>query len=417
MNLDKTNSKMKTNGDKPLQPSNRLRPSITALLLVSGAQFLTQEASATAQIYIAAAGLGLNVAAGCQTCHTGASGSESKVNLKTGYQDAFTNGGVTGLVAFINAPVATPKPTATPTPAPTATPTPAPTATPTPAPTATPTTAPTATPTTAPTATPTPAPTTTAIPKPTATPTPAPTATPTPAPTTTATPKPTATPAPAHACDTNGREYNSIKLTNPGKVAVHANQSLRLGVAAYYNAKPVIKVSANLPLGATLTESFNSDLLVQQGVMTWNVPESQIGKPLKIRFCGKAQYGKKVYFGYRDVKVEVLPNITTTTNPLVDANLIYKADYDAENRELEVSGRVLWSSTATLLERTNAIQDIVSFSDADTGFAFASKTAKVRIDGSWSVSIKHITSVPLIIDATFEGIVGTKPVLDNPEND
>jgi hypothetical protein len=83
---------------------------------------MVTDASATAQIFALASSKSINVAAGCQTCHTGTPGNESKGNLKAGYQAAYNADKVNlaALQTLISGPTPTPVPTPTPTPAPSA---------------------------------------------------------------------------------------------------------------------------------------------------------------------------------------------------------------------------------------------------------------------------------------------------------
>jgi len=90
MNPDKTNSKMKTNGEKPLQHSNRLRHSISALLLMSSSALIANEAFAQSAYntklgtneLVLGAGTGNvgGVAINCGTCHVSNSTPGPRVN-------------------------------------------------------------------------------------------------------------------------------------------------------------------------------------------------------------------------------------------------------------------------------------------------------------------------------------------------
>jgi hypothetical protein len=68
--------------------ANVFKRFIPALLLMLASLGMMTDASATTQIYASAKGKGIKVTS-CQSCHTGASGSESKGNLKPGYQAAY----------------------------------------------------------------------------------------------------------------------------------------------------------------------------------------------------------------------------------------------------------------------------------------------------------------------------------------
>ncbi|SJM93599.1 hypothetical protein CRENPOLYSF2_3420005 [Crenothrix polyspora] len=55
-----------------------------------------------------------------------------------------------------------------------------------------------------------------------------------------------------------------------------------------YGDERKITLGVNLPKGASFVESFNSDLWLQQGVLSWKVPGSAVGKTVKIKFCAEA---------------------------------------------------------------------------------------------------------------------------------
>ena len=79
--------------------STKLKRFITGSLIITASQFITVSASATGSIYNALAN-GTTVKS-CQSCHNGASGSESKGNLKPNYSAAF-NLDKTGLTRLKN---------------------------------------------------------------------------------------------------------------------------------------------------------------------------------------------------------------------------------------------------------------------------------------------------------------------------
>ena len=60
----------------------------TLLCLVAASQFITSNASATAQIFSSAISKGIKVTS-CQSCHSGSPGQEDKGNLKTNYLNAY----------------------------------------------------------------------------------------------------------------------------------------------------------------------------------------------------------------------------------------------------------------------------------------------------------------------------------------
>lgn len=263
-------------------------------------------------------------------------------------------------------------------------------------------------PTPAPTPTPKPTPAPTPIPKPTPTPTP----TPTPKPTPTPTPPTTSTPIPM-ACKYHQYEgdESKLKISNPGKkVAVHAGQPLRIGVAAFGDVRQIMMGLSRLPKQAEFLESYNAELRAQQGVMSWVVPDRFSHKTLKFRFCAKAHgAGKRdAYSGNSTVSVEVLPKLASVLNPdpAVTANVISSAVYNTERQQLEVTGQVKWSPTSTLAERQSAITNPVKLSDAENALVLGSAAASVN--GTWSVAIPLSgSSIPRVIDATFQDRVGT----------
>ena len=79
--------------------STKLKRFITGSLIITASQFITINASATGSIFGALAN-GTTVKS-CQSCHNGASGSESKGNLKPNYSAAF-NLDKTGLTRLKN---------------------------------------------------------------------------------------------------------------------------------------------------------------------------------------------------------------------------------------------------------------------------------------------------------------------------
>jgi hypothetical protein len=83
--------------------TNTQKQFIIGALIILASQFITVNASATAQIFGSAVGKGIAVS-GCQGCHSGTAGSESKGNLKPNYQTAFNldKTGLTSLKKLIN---------------------------------------------------------------------------------------------------------------------------------------------------------------------------------------------------------------------------------------------------------------------------------------------------------------------------
>ncbi|MDD5274497.1 MAG: hypothetical protein PHR16_00250 [Methylovulum sp.] len=65
-----------------------LYKALTALCLVAASQFITTNASANPQIFSNAMSKGVKVT-GCQSCHAGSPGQESRSDLKTNYYNAY----------------------------------------------------------------------------------------------------------------------------------------------------------------------------------------------------------------------------------------------------------------------------------------------------------------------------------------
>ncbi len=393
-----------------MQKADLLRRINSGLLLVSASMVMVPNASATPAILGQAAGKGIDVSAGCEACHTDANASGS--NVKAGYREAYDadKANLSGLVALINGPAPTPEPLPTPTPTPEPVPTPTPTPEPLPTPTPTPEPVPTPTPTPEP------------VPTPTPTPEPVPTPTPTPEPVPTPTPTPEPVPTPPMSCpdeddlDDNDagehsrhKHHSKLKVSHPGKVAVHAGQTLRLGVVAYGDNRN-ITIGGNLPEGASFEETYNDVLRLRQGVMAWTVPDDESGNSKQIKFCAEAHGGTKSdTYSDSDISVEVLPKLASVTEPApaVAESNISSAVINKTDHKLEVSGQVTWSPESTTEERTAAIESPISLSDAKDEKALG--TAEIGLDGKWSVSINlPENELPHAIDAIFHGRVGTK---------
>ncbi|MFZ2170724.1 MAG: hypothetical protein WAW61_13950 [Methylococcaceae bacterium] len=385
--------------------SNMLRGFISAVLSIMASLVMVTDASATSAILGQAAGMGVDVSAGCQTCHTAS--PESKSNLKAGYQTAYSTGGISALVAQINGPAPAPAPAPEPAPAPAPEPAPAPAPAPEPAP--------------APAPEPAPAPAPEPAPAPAPEPAPTPDPVPVPDPTTT----PTPSPLPPVTCtdvededgeddEDEGEESSSLHISHPHHVFIHALQELRVGVTAWDDDRDVT-ISTNLPEGASLERTFNGDLMAQQAVMAITVPEHVSGKTCKIRFVANSHGDDSEsdeHSATTDISVTVLPPLSSDTNPdpaIADTS-IASAVYNTEQQKLEVSGQVGWSPEATIAERESAIMEPVSLSDADN-VVIGTAAAQVAPDGTWSASIPLPSdSVPNTIDAKFKGKVGTKRV-------
>jgi hypothetical protein len=194
-------------------------------------------------------------------------------------------------------------------------------------------------------------------------------------------------------------------------VAVHAREILRLGVFASDENGRNVTIATNLPFEQT----YNSDQRVQQAVMVVTVPDSVSGKTCTVSFLANAlgnASGSVELSVTRGVAVKVLPALQTVMNPnpAVAESAISSALYNTVLQTLEVSGQVIWSPQSTKAEREGAILDPVTLSDAEN-VVVGTVSAKVGLDGTWSVSIPLPSdSVPNAIDAKFGDRVGTRLV-------
>jgi hypothetical protein len=108
-------------GGQSMHKINLLNSFMSAVFLILMSLGMVTDASATAQIFALASSKGITVTAGCQACHTGMAGNESKGNLKAGYQAAYNADKVNlaALKTLINGPTPVPVPVPVPVPAPT----------------------------------------------------------------------------------------------------------------------------------------------------------------------------------------------------------------------------------------------------------------------------------------------------------
>jgi hypothetical protein len=225
----------------------------------------------------------------------------------------------------------------------------------------------------------------------------------------TPTPKPT-----PMACDKHNK--GDLKLSDPGKVVVHAGQSLRVGVIAFghdsKNSELTMGLSS-LPEKGIFWQSYVTYIKAKEANLYWKVPAIESGKMLKFKFCAKANVGGKAdgSFSNRNVSVEVLPELKETGDPsqTVVSNYITNLVYNTELKQLEVAGQIGWWYKSLPEERSAAILDPVEITDADTGASLGS--AKVGLDGKWSATLPlPQASMPRVVDALFQGRVSTEPL-------
>ncbi|SJM95815.1 hypothetical protein [Crenothrix polyspora] len=320
---------------------------------------MSANVSATYGIYAAAAGAGINIEAGCQTCHASASGSEKKANLKAGIAAAYNKSGIPGVAGVLKPPVVKP-------------------------------------------------PTVAACQLPkmlvkgkcTVTATSC---------------RDAAKDYARENDDDDDKLTTGLVISTPSTKTIHVGQTLTLGVTASGDSRK-ISMGVNLPSGAQFTETYNNTLQVQQAVVTWKVPSSVSGKTVAIKFCAEThtntssgkQQNKR--FVARDAMVKVLPKLKSVfiTQATVEP-VIASAVYNAVLQQLVVSGQVVWPVKSSQAQRNAALAGSVQLTNANNA-AFLG-VASIQLNGNWSVSIPLSgAAVPRVVDATFQGAVTSKLV-------
>ncbi|SJM95813.1 hypothetical protein [Crenothrix polyspora] len=209
------------------------------------------------------------------------------------------------------------------------------------------------------------------------------------------------------------KQVAGLVMSAPGVKTIHVGQVLRVGVTASDDGSK-ISMGANLPAGAKFTESYNTTLQAEQGVVTWKVPKSVSGKTIKIKVCaqshsnsGKKQDKRSIS---SDIIVKVLPQLKSVVIAQSTAEpVIASAVYNTAVQQLAVSGQITWATKSTQAERNAALANPVQLSNANNAAVLGS--ANVSANGSWSASIPVASNaMPSVIDAAFEGAVASKLV-------
>ncbi|NOU14226.1 MAG: hypothetical protein HOO92_09755, partial [Methylococcaceae bacterium] len=263
----------------------------------------------------------------------------------------------------------------------------------------------------------------------------------TPAPTSapTATPKPTVTPTSAptacsddsddhdnhHDSDEHDDKKHSKKSENKShkvvptlsatdKVSVHAGEELKLAVTAFDpEDRPITITAANLPEGASIENSFDSDLHMPKAVVSWKPSTGTEDQDTKIVLTAVANDGgnQETSSAPQTVAVDVLPaNQTADAQVSLGKNTtVTSARFNVKSQKLEVSGQVAWEKASTKAERQALMSaETAVITDATTNAQLG--TAKV-VNGKWKVSIASSdTAVPCSIDVSFNGKTGVKAV-------
>jgi hypothetical protein len=212
--------------------------------------------------------------------------------------------------------------------------------------------------------------------------------------------------------DDGDDDKSSLKISDPGKVFVHAGKILRVGITVFGDDRKTIMGVSDLPNGARFYDAYNPSLRSQEGVLLWRVPLELAGKKMKFKLCGKTSGGGKGNsHATRDVKVEVLSPTSNTVkaDPVVSANYVTSSVYNPVTGKLETSGQITWYWKSTLAERQAALAQPVEMFEAESNTPLGS--TKVGLDGRWFISVAVASNnLPRVVDASFLGRLGTEPV-------
>jgi hypothetical protein len=233
------------------------------------------------------------------------------------------------------------------------------------------------------------------------------------------------TPAPSSTCsqslsdDEGDDDEDSSKiiptLTAPQPVTIHAGETLKVAFTAVDCADRPIKVvaAAALPRGATIVNSFDSELHVAKAVVTWAIPVNTKAHSLSITLKAVVtDNGKTISSAPKSVVVKVLPSVQEqiVTDGIVVSNTLTSARFNAKTHKLEVSGQVLWAANSTVVQRQAILRAETAVVDNAINHAYLG-TAVVALDGTWAASIAmNEASAPCSVDVSFQGKVAVKSV-------
>jgi hypothetical protein len=221
--------------------------------------------------------------------------------------------------------------------------------------------------------------------------------------------------------ENDDEEHDSSKIiptiTGPSlPVSVHAGETLKVAFTAVDCAdRPITIVqAAALPAGATIVNSIDTELHLAKAVVTWVVPARTKAQTLTITLKAVVtDNGKTISSAPQSVSVKVLAASEDTivvTDGIVLKNTLANARYNAKTHKLEISGRVLWSTTSTVAQRTAVLKAEPAVVKNAANRAFLG-TAVVSINGTWTSYIPlNAASVPCSIDVSFHGKTGVKVV-------